>query len=280
MRIVHGMSDANNTPPPQKTPPQVEILHSVVFTSDATDQLDAALSVAQGCFLPAQQGGTNPHFNKSYSNIADIWDVARAPISANGLSVMQLPTNKPGVESVTLVTRLGHKSGQWLRFELTFKATTSNPQNVGSVITYMKRYCLSGLLGIVSREDDDDGETGAGRGQNAGGNTSAPQNQAPAQKKAAPPATGAPANTPSTPAAPPIPDAAAGFCKRFADVKTEPDFRELVKSTRETFDDGTPEKKALSWAIKEAAKRLGIQSTKAPTTPAPTSTTPAPGAAT
>lgn len=270
MRIVHEMSDAPNPPntPSQKTTPP-EILGLVFTTSESTAHLDAALSTAQGLFAPAQQGAVNPHFNKSYSNIADVWEVCRAALSANGLALVQCPTSKPGADVITLVTRLGHKSGEWVRFELSFKAATSNPQNCGSVITYMKRYAMSGLLGIVSREDDDDGEGAAGRG---GSNTAPP---ASAQKKATPPAQGAPANAPSTaPSAPPIPEAAAGFCKRFAEVKTEPDFRELVKSTRETFDDGTPEKKALSWAIKDAAKRLGIQATK------PQSASPATGAAT
>lgn len=260
MRIVHGMSD--NTPSASNAPKgaPTDILDSEFKTSESITQLCTALAVAQGLFPTAQQGAVNPHFQKSYSNIADVWDVCRNPMSSNGLSVIQCPTSKPGADHVTLVTRLAHKSGEWIEFRLSFKAQMSNPQNAGSVITYMKRYALQGLLGIVSREDDDDGETGAGRGATS-------QNTAASAKKAAPPAQGAPAGASNTAAAPPIPEAAASFCKRFSNVQNEEEFHKLVTSTREAFDDGTPEKMALSTAIKEAAKRLGIQPKKPPNQP-------------
>lgn len=247
-------------PSPSTSPPKPQIVCSEFTTSESTAQLNTALAIAQGLFIPAQQGAVNPHFNKSYSNIADVWEACRSPLSTNGLSVIQCPTSKPGSDSITLVTRLGHKSGEWIQFDLTFKAQMSNPQNGGSVITYMKRYCLSGLLGIVSREDDDDGEAGAGRGASASRNNQAPPPAAPQKKASSPPTTGT--TSEPVPEAPPIPEAAAGFCKRFDEVQNPKDFQELVASTRDTFDDGTAEKKALSFAIKNAAHRLGIQPKK------------------
>lgn len=247
------MSDSPSPNTPKTTPPAIEVLSSEFMTSESVDQIANALAIAQGSFVPAQQGATNPHFKKSYSDLADVWDVCRTPLAANNLAVVQCPTNKANSSNVTLVTQLFHKSGQWIRFSLTFSAQMSNPQNAGSVITYMKRYTLAGLLGIASRGEDDDGEAGAGRGTN--GNSGAPQNtSAPAQKKQT-----APQNTSTPTDSSAIPEAARTFCERFAQVTDEAGFRKLVASTKESFDDGTPEKKALSAAIKEAAKRLGIQ---------------------
>lgn len=242
-----------------------EILASEFTHTEDIGQLTAAMSLAQGAYQPAAQTGFNPHFNKNHSDLEDVMAVIKGPFAANGLAVFQPPWNKSDGKTVTVVTIIAHKSNQWIRTSLTCGVQANNPQSMGSVVTYLRRYELMGMAGVTSRGDDDDGETGAGRGPNTGAPSPAAQRQAPASKPAS---QGAPTGT-ALPQPATIPEAVVPFAKRFDEAANKEEFDALLKSTRETFDAGTAEHKAYVVAVKRAMTRLGIQP-KAQTTPAPT----------
>ena len=75
----------------------------------------------------------------------------------NGLIVLQMTDP----ETSTLITRLMHVSGQWVesRYPLHFD---QSPQQLGSELTYARRYCVSALLCLAAEDDDGQrAETGA-----------------------------------------------------------------------------------------------------------------------
>jgi ERF superfamily len=117
-------------------------------TSEQISELAAALAAAQGAMKNAVMNRTNPHFKSRYADLAAIWDAARQPLSANGLAVVQ--TIGDGV----LHTRLLHTSGQWIASEHPLPMS-GRPQEIGSALTYARRYSLSALIGIAADEDDD-----------------------------------------------------------------------------------------------------------------------------
>lgn len=129
--------------------------------SDISKNLATALSKTQATVENAKKVSNNPHFKSKYADLATIWDVIRGPLTDNGLSVVQLPCEAPPGQ-VGLVTHIIHSSGESLteRFFVGLKDAT-NPQQVGSALTYMKRYSLMGVAGIAS--EDDDGEATVGR---------------------------------------------------------------------------------------------------------------------
>lgn len=124
-------------------------------------ELLEALSRAQGKAENAKRGTENPHFKKTYADLATVWDAIREPLTSEGLSVLQLPCEAPPGQ-VGLLTIVGHSSGQSLesRFFLTLKDPT-NPQCAGSAFTYMRRYALMGVAGIAP--EDDDGNSASGK---------------------------------------------------------------------------------------------------------------------
>jgi hypothetical protein len=130
-------------------------------TSEQINELATALAQAQGMMDNAVMNRVNPHFKSKYADLAAIWDAARKPLSANGLSVAQ--TIGEGV----LHTRLLHTSGQWIASEHPLPMS-GRPQEIGSALTYARRYSLSALIGIAADEDDD--ATAAEKGHKAGGN--------------------------------------------------------------------------------------------------------------
>ena len=143
-------------PPPAKPVAQGPMMHSPEI-----DKIALALAKAQGAMSPAEKNAINPHFNKSYADLADCWDAARAPLAANELAIIQLTGNSGNM--ISLTTMLIHSSGQWFRSTLALRPVKDDPQGAGSAITYMRRYGFNAMVGIAQEEGDDDGNAASGK---------------------------------------------------------------------------------------------------------------------
>jgi hypothetical protein len=83
-----------------------------------------------------------------------VWDACRDALAANELSVLQLPTAaEPGY--CGLETILLHVSGEFVSSTAQIPLGKNEPQGYGSALTYLRRYSLAALLGIVADDDDD-----------------------------------------------------------------------------------------------------------------------------
>jgi len=117
------------------------------------DQLATALAKAQAEIVGAEKSRTNPAFKSKYATLADVWDACRKPLTANGLSVVQLVRATSG--GVEVETKLLHTSGQSLSATLGVPVDKNTAQGIGSAITYARRYGLSAMVGVCPDEDDD-----------------------------------------------------------------------------------------------------------------------------
>jgi hypothetical protein len=117
------------------------------------DKLAAALAKAQAEIVGAEKSRTNPAFKSKYATLADVWDACRKPLTANGLSVVQLVRATSG--GVEVETKLLHTSGQSLSATLGVPVDKNTAQGIGSAITYARRYGLSAMVGVCPDEDDD-----------------------------------------------------------------------------------------------------------------------------
>lgn len=120
-------------------------------TSEAINDLAAALALAQAEMKNAKLNKVNPHFKSRYADLAEIRDTVTPALSRNGLAVVQ-GTETDG-NAIVVVTRMIHKTGQWI--ESRFPITYDKPQTMGSAITYGRRYLLSAICAISADEDDD-----------------------------------------------------------------------------------------------------------------------------
>lgn len=109
---------------------------------------------------------TGMEYSYSYADLADIWEAIRQPLASNGLAVTQFLKSSDTTDFI--VTKVWHESGETDSEYFALPTNGKTPQEVGSVITYYKRYTLGAALGI-STEEDDDGKSG---------------NKAPVQKEA------------------------------------------------------------------------------------------------
>lgn len=129
--------------------------------SEQTNDLSAALAKAQGAMAPATFNRINPHFKNRYADLAAIHEAIRKPLSDNGLAVTQ--TTEIRDNGFVLVTTLMHASGQWTKSEYPLPLA-AKPQELGSAMTYARRYSLSSIVSIAA-DDDDDAEVARTNGQ-------------------------------------------------------------------------------------------------------------------
>lgn len=132
--------------------------------SELINDLAAALSKAQGEMQAAIKDKINPFFKSSYADLGSVWDAARPVLSKYGLCIMQTTELLSDGSKIVMVTTLAHTSGQWVKSYLPLNPSKNDSQGVGAALTYLRRYSLSAIVGVVC-DDDDDGETSVGRGK-------------------------------------------------------------------------------------------------------------------
>ncbi len=122
-------------------------------TSEAINELAAALAQAQGQVKGAIKDSANPFFKSNYADLASVWEAIRTPFSENGLSVIQATEPTDG-EEVIVTTRVMHASGQWYEFTTTIPVSKADAQGYGSALTYARRYGLAAATGVAQIDDD------------------------------------------------------------------------------------------------------------------------------
>ena len=133
--------------------------------SETIGALAGALAKAQGQLNSAIKDTKNPHLKNKYADLASIWNAAREPLAENELAVIQTTTDDEGGQY--LITTLAHSSGEWIRGRLKIGTEVINKgvnlnQALGSSISYMRRYALAAIVGVI--QDDDDGNASSGNG--------------------------------------------------------------------------------------------------------------------
>ena len=105
--------------------------------------------------VPTKSGGS---YSYTYANLADVVEAAYPLLSKHGLSFACVP--RPTERGYELAGVLLHISGEKLEGSLPLSGST--PQELGSALTYMRRYLLGAMTGLVT-DDDDDGAAASQR---------------------------------------------------------------------------------------------------------------------
>ena len=98
----------------------------------------------------------NPFFKSNYVTLDRLIEATRPILQENGLVVMQSPLSKED-GSIGIQTLLIHESGEFIESEPIFMkpAKANDPQQAGSIISYMRRYSYQAILNLNTGEDDD-----------------------------------------------------------------------------------------------------------------------------
>jgi len=120
-----------------------------MIKSETINELAGALAKAQGEFLEPELDRENPFFKSTYATLGSVIRATKAALSKNGLAVSQI------VNDSNLETIIMHSSGQYIGSVYPLHPVKTDPQGMGSCISYARRYALKGILGIA--EEDNDG---------------------------------------------------------------------------------------------------------------------------
>lgn len=125
--------------------------------SPEIQDLATALSKAQAEMPIAGLNKSNPFFKSRYADFQAIVEASRASLTKHGLAVtQQIMQEEEG--HAFLCTTLFHASGQWICSKVKIVPAKNDVQSMSSYITYLKRIAYSSLIGVVTGDDDDDGE--------------------------------------------------------------------------------------------------------------------------
>ena len=122
--------------------------------SESIASLAKALSIVQGKMTYAVKDSANPFFKSKYADLESVWDACRSLLAENGLCVMQFPGEYLFEGTMCLRTILAHSSGEWISHEMSVPVTKPDAQGAGSALTYMRRYALAAVVGVVQADDD------------------------------------------------------------------------------------------------------------------------------
>lgn len=116
-------------------------------------KLTVAMIKAQKEIKVVEKSAENPFFHSKYADLPAIFKEYQRVFLNHGLVVVQIPEGKG------LRTTIAHESGEFMSGTAELLFTKQDPQGMGSAITYMRRYALASICGIVAEAEDDDGNT-------------------------------------------------------------------------------------------------------------------------
>jgi ERF superfamily len=121
------------------------------------ENLIKALCAARAEFAQIKKEKTNPHFKSKYADLDAVIAATQPALSKNGLAIISMPMIAS--EASCLITRLYHVSGESIECSYSIPQGLK-PQEIGSALTYARRYTLCALLNVTAEDDDDANSAG------------------------------------------------------------------------------------------------------------------------
>lgn len=166
-------------------------------TSESVDKVFPALFEVKKKIPALKKQSDNPFFKSKYLELSDILDVLEPLLHEQGLFLTQGTVYRDG--KTLVISRFNHAaSGQYVESEYPAETGSSKPQELGSAVSYSRRYGLQ-ALGALNAVDDD--------GQAASHSSSKPADKPAARSSGfrAGPAKEDPAASPAADKAPEVP---------------------------------------------------------------------------
>lgn len=146
--------DAPKAPTPTPEPTNARGLHGSIAEALAAFQ-SALPTIGKENTANVRSKDGGQQYSYTYADLASISEVALPLLAEEGLAWTCQPTvTKTG--AFVLKYALLHDSGESIRGQYPLGNPNARPQDVGSAITYAKRYALCAVTGIAPTDDDDD----------------------------------------------------------------------------------------------------------------------------
>ena len=127
-----------------------------MLSSEQTDQVWRKIFQIQQMELAVVKSSKNPFYKSKYADLNTVNEVLIPVLNGLNLVIAFLPCPK-GLEYVISDV----ESGQWISSIYPMNVEDKNPQEIGSQITYARRYTLKSLFNLS--DIDDDGNAASGK---------------------------------------------------------------------------------------------------------------------
>ena len=118
-------------------------------TSETIAKISGALLKAQKNIKSVTKEASNPFFKSKYADLASVINACKEELNAEGITVLQ-PIDGMSVETILL-----HESGEFMTSQTPIVCkSANNPQDLGSAITYARRYGLQSFIFLPAVDDD------------------------------------------------------------------------------------------------------------------------------
>lgn len=134
--------------PIPETTPAVEFAEALLAVQDALPHFDKGAKAK----VETKGGGS---YEYDYADLTTITDAALPVLNKHGFSFICLPHLREDDKQFVLRYVLLHKAGHSVTGD--YPLGTGSAQQIGSAITYGRRYCLCAVTGIAPAGEDDDG---------------------------------------------------------------------------------------------------------------------------
>jgi hypothetical protein len=104
------------------------------------------------------KGSTNPHFKNNFANLNEVLSKVTKPLNDLGVVIIQTPgfhMENSGLRTTLYCVEDESEVTGFLPF-----TEATNPQKIGSNLTYYRRYSLVTMLGLEDADDDGNGASG------------------------------------------------------------------------------------------------------------------------
>lgn len=108
----------------------------------------------------------NPHLKNKYASLAAVLETIREPLNNNGLVLYQSATTVDDGTNMDVVVNsalIHAESGEMVSERIMIPLTKNSAQEIGSAITYGRRYLAIAMCGLAPEDDDGQAATDAQR---------------------------------------------------------------------------------------------------------------------
>ena len=134
--------------------------HIFFETSEDTTDIDKGMIEFHKKLEAIDKSGNNKFLNYQYATLDDILKEVNPKLAEEGLYIMQFPINV-GENELSIRTMLKSNTGQYVMYDSVSFKFKLDIQQLGSYITYLKRYMLSAILQVSLSPDTDCSELNA-----------------------------------------------------------------------------------------------------------------------
>ena len=123
-------------------------------SNKTTDKIAPALLKAQKKCKALVANQDNPFYNSTYADLHACIEACQGALNDNNISIIQ-GFDHDGANDVFYVsTTLLHTSGQTLSNKVGFPIVKKDPQSIGQLCTYGRRYGLTAMMSLAEQDDD------------------------------------------------------------------------------------------------------------------------------